>query len=464
MGNPIREEQDHYVGFQRVYLNNPQFSNIYTFMSKEYKKIEEDFTAKNTLCELTRQTVIDYFEKEKIIDSLDIKLYKDKNKILLFKKELSFDFLKNKIKEKNEKWTIKEKFIIKYLETMIIDLWINYGSKELEEKIQQECIINIDSISFKVDDLENRIKYLLQVLQKIFDSLNLEFNPVLPTLNLNFIVEFIKILESISDRYFISDSTISIRMSRGYDGKIKDLLALCDINLLNNYGMNYNIDIKFKNMSAGELELVNGFTILYTAIQIAIINKKIDSVLLLIDEPDASFHPEWARRYIYNISKILNEVDYGRMVKFQIIITTHSPFIVSDVPNNHITCINVIENNYGDFQRIVKKADFGLMSNFYDIIQNNFFITSPIGEFAKGIFDGLVNKINLLTEYNVKELEQIEAIISSIGEEMIRVKLQQLVEEKKLELMPENVRIKRIKELEIELNKLKYTQGGNPND
>ncbi|MFJ7928990.1 AAA family ATPase [Peribacillus sp. NPDC096448] len=463
-GNLIREEQDNYIGFQRMYLNNPQFSNIYTFMSKEYKIIEQSFTAKNALCELKRQTVIDYFEKEEIIESFDLKLYKDKNKILLFQNNFKFDFPKKRKKKKIEEWTTKESFTIKFLESMIIDIWVNLGREELDNKECLECISNIDSILFENDSLENRTNYLLQVLQMILDALNPKLLPERPIYNLFFIREFINILDEIDDSYFISDSSLSIRLSEGYEGRIHDLLTLCDRYVLNKYEMNYNIDIKFKNMSAGELELVNGFSNLYTAIQISMYNKEVNSVLLLLDEPDASFHPEWARRYIYNISKILNEVDYGRKLKYQILITTHSPFIVSDVPKNHITCINIIEDNSGNLQRIVKKADFGLMSNFYDIIQNDFFITSPIGEYARDIFDKIVQKINKWTEYDEQEIEQVNSIISSIGEEMIRVKLQQLLNERKLELLPEKLRNKRINELEIELNKLKYMQGEDIND
>jgi predicted ATPase len=463
-GNLIREEQDYYVGFQRMYLNNPQFSNIYTFMSKEYKIIEQSFTAKNALCELKRQTVIDYFEKEEIIKSLDLKLYKDIEKILLFQSNITFDFPQKRIKKKIEEWTTKERFIIKFLESMIVGIWVNLGRKELDNKERLECISNIDSILFKNNSFKYRTIYLLQVLKIILEILNPKLLPERPIYDLSFIEQFINILGELDDRYFISDSTLSIRLSEGYEVRINDLLTLCDRYVLNNYTMNYNIEMKYKNMSSGELELVNGFSNIYTAIQISMFNKEVNSILLLLDEPDASFHPEWARRYIYSICKMLNDVDYGRELKYQILITTHSPFIVSDVPKNHITCINIIEDNSGNQQRIVKKADFGLMSNFYDIIQSDFFITSPIGEYARSIFDKTVEKINKWTEYDEQEIEQVNSIISSIGEEVIRAKLQQLLNERKLELLPDKLRNKRISELEIELNRLKYIQGEDIND
>ncbi|MEH7596626.1 hypothetical protein V7295_29585 [Bacillus toyonensis] len=105
------------------------------------------------------------------------------------------------------------------------------------------------------------------------------------------------------------------------------------------------------------------------------------------------------------------------------------------------------------------------MGNFYDIIKNDFFITSPIGEYAKTIFKEIVEKINDLEKKSKDEIDNLKGIISSIGDEMIRIKLQQLLNDKELELLPEEERIKgRIKELEMELKKLKNKQGWESND
>ncbi|MEH7086677.1 hypothetical protein V7139_28705, partial [Neobacillus drentensis] len=76
-GNVIRKEQDTYVGFQRLYLNNPQYSNIYTFLSKGYQEIEKDFTAKNAMCVLKRQRIFESVSEEDITNTIKLKLYGD---------------------------------------------------------------------------------------------------------------------------------------------------------------------------------------------------------------------------------------------------------------------------------------------------------------------------------------------------------------------------------------------------
>lgn len=462
-GNVIEQESDSFVGFQRAYLNEPQLANIYAFMSKGYKNIEEGFTAKNSICVLKRQKLFGIFNKEDVANSITLKLYKNDNKILLFKNNFLSKFLNSGVEKKVEKWTTKEKFIIKLLESIIFDLWINVGRDELNNNTK--CIKDINSILFEEDNLENRVKYLLQVLKEIFKALDPNRLIEQVVYDRDFIEECINILTDLNENYFEDGSNLFVTLNNGYDEEVYKLLSLYDRYVGNEYQLSHFMDIKFKNMSAGELELVNGFANLYTVIHIAIHNNQIDTVLLLLDEPDAFFHPEWSRRYIYNIYQFLNTAIFGRKVKFQILITTHSPFIVSDVPKDHITCINVTQDTPGILERKVKKADFGLMSNFYDIIKNDFFIASPIGEYAKFIFEGIVKKINNLKEWDKCEVDNLKAIISSVGDEVIRTKLQQLFNEKELELLPEEERITRkIKELELELKDLKNMQGRGSND
>ncbi|OVE34302.1 hypothetical protein CCZ20_27200 [Priestia aryabhattai] len=453
-GNPIIEEQDYYVGFRRMYINKPRISNIYHFMTEGLKKTEGNFTAKNALCVLKRQE-FDYFKQDEIFKSLKLNLYQNKNKILLFQNDISFDFLENKKKRAFDRWTIKEKFIIKLLESIIIDIWVNSKIKTLLNEDQLKRINNIDSILSENDSLDTRINYLHQVL-KITDDI-LSGLPYMDgsIFSFDFIQNFTSALKKINDDYFITDRTLSIRLNDIYNEQINDLLSLYDDFVLNNHENTYTINIKFQNMSSGEIELVNGFSNLYTAIRVATHNPEINSILLLLDEPDAAFHPEWSRRYIYNIFKFLNQVDYGKEIKYQIIITTHSPFIVSDVPKEHITCINILENSLGEFKRESKKSDFGFMSNFYDIIQKDFFITSPIGEFAKDVFKETVKRIDGWTRFEEQEIEQVKGIISSIGENIIQMKLLQLLNEKRIKLLSKQDKIKRINEMEKELQILK---------
>jgi predicted ATPase len=462
LDNKIRDEQDYYVGFKRRYLNNPLYSNIYKFLCEGHKMIEENFTAENVVCEIRREEFFDLVYEEDITNKLEFNLYSDNNKVLLFKNDIFSRLLSQDNKSELDNWSVKEKYIIKFLENMILGYWINRGRSELDESEKQNCIKKIESIVYENENLNARVNYLIQVLRQIFISLNNMVSLERSEFNSDFIIDIIKILLNVKENFFISDHMLSIKTNNGFEEEIYNLLSLFDV--LNDEELFLNLKTRFKNMSVGELEFVNGFSNLYTAIQIVMQNKEIDTLLLLLDEPDASFHPEWSRRYIHNIYRFLDSVEYGKEIKYQIIITTHSPFIVSDVPKEHITCINIHEDSLGNTQRIVKKAEFGFMSNFYDIIQSDFFITSPIGEYAKHVFEKTIKRITSWNEYDENEIFLVNGIISSIGEDIIRGKLQQLMNDKKMELLPQNEKIRRINEIEQELKILKNTMDETYND
>ena len=66
-------------------------------------------------------------------------------------------------------------------------------------------------------------------------------------------------------------------------------------------------------------------------------------MIICFDEPEGTFHPEWARKYVYYLVKFLDLVNESKDLTFQIIIATHSPFIVSDIPEQNINCIKFFE-------------------------------------------------------------------------------------------------------------------------
>ncbi len=134
-----------------------------------------------------------------------------------------------------------------------------------------------------------------------------------------------------------------------------------------------NIDIMIKNRLLG----------LYVG---NINNPKIYNMLLTIDEPDLHLHPEWSRRFKFMLHKVIEKVieeakEEGKILKVQVILTTHSPFIVSDFKNNELVMLNFEENGYTSRVQETDKSFYG--ANIYDILNDSFFLESGIGEFAR---------------------------------------------------------------------------------
>ena len=246
--------------------------------------------------------------------------------------------------------------------------------------------------------------------------------------------------------------------------KIKDILSwitFCDFNV---------IEISFgDNISEGELQSISSYTDIYHAITLDDTANKI----IFLDEPDKGFHPEWIRKFINNIVSLSKESS----CKCQFIITTHSPFMLSDVPNELITKIEVDEKN--NKKRIVSKAKKSFASNYYDLIKDNFFLGSTLGGFAEEKINKIIDIIrdtenNILSKKNsddkncfaVNEMlnehdfdyDNLCALINVIDEPFIQKTLKSeldrvyklLIESDESTKIDEEIRIlkKRLKELE----------------
>lgn len=56
--------------------------------------------------------------------------------------------------------------------------------------------------------------------------------------------------------------------------------------------------------------------------------------ILLLDEPENYMYPEMCRTFIHNLNELLKQRFFGS--EFQVILSTHSPFMLSDVLANQI--------------------------------------------------------------------------------------------------------------------------------
>ena len=59
----------------------------------------------------------------------------------------------------------------------------------------------------------------------------------------------------------------------------------------------------------------------------------INKYFLLLDEVDLSFHPEWQKRTLKYLLDILGKI---KDKSFHLIFTSHSPFLLSDIPKENI--------------------------------------------------------------------------------------------------------------------------------
>ncbi len=131
-----------------------------------------------------------------------------------------------------------------------------------------------------------------------------------------------------------------------------------------------------------------------------------DDTLILLDEPDMGIHPEWNRKYINELLKLLSNF---LEKNFHIIITSHSPFILSDLPKENIIFLKDGEQLYPDIDT------FG--ANIHTLLSHGFFMENGLmGEFAKSKIEEIKKFYELVrkSEKVVNSHKKIKAIVYNI--------------------------------------------------
>lgn len=174
---------------------------------------------------------------------------------------------------------------------------------------------------------------------------------------------------------------------------------------------------KFNDLSHGEQTIFSQFLNIYY-FSLHDIEK---TFIYLMDEPDLSLHPQWQKNYLFELYNLLYKID----MTYHVLITTHSPFILSDLPKENVIFLEKGKQVY-PFEN---KQTFG--ANIHTLLSHGFFMKDGLmGEFAKE----KINEVyDFLTNSNTQsELTQNKAqsIINLIGEPVLKKELQNLYDEK----------------------------------
>lgn len=185
------------------------------------------------------------------------------------------------------------------------------------------------------------------------------------------------------------------------------------------------------------------------------IKHKYHNVNLIFDEIELYYHPELQRNFINDLlSSIKNcNLDPENGVKsLNCVLITHSPFILSDIPNQNVLSLST-ENNEVEVQQT-----FG--ANIHDLLIDNFFMSSTIGEYAQSKIKEIVDFYyevkssdfedkELKEEYKSKR-QRFHYIVDVLGDEVIKSILKNHVDYIEFHLGVDNQK-DRIKELEEEI-------------
>lgn len=186
-------------------------------------------------------------------------------------------------------------------------------------------------------------------------------------------------------------------------------------------------------------------------------------LLLLIDEAELALHPQWQKEFIYHFTDFIKERFSGH--KVQVILTSHSPFILSDLPPN---CVVLLKKGNGKPEVVDnldnKNETFG--ANIHELFTDSFFLQNGLmGEFSRRKIEELINEIkqennNSITREIFENKYRTRADI--IGEQFLKAKILELIASKADFVTVELIIERRTKELDI-LNQIRKQKADDQN-
>ena len=196
-------------------------------------------------------------------------------------------------------------------------------------------------------------------------------------------------------------------------------------------------EFPIESMSAGERQLYYIIsTLVYHILNIKSVKEervRYNNIAIVLDEVELGFHPEYQRKFICFLIETVERLKLSKNLGIHFLITTHSPFMLSDLRKSNILYIE-------DGKKIDKEDmlnPFG--ANINDILAQSFFLRNGfVGEFAckkiLSLLDWLEGEENTNEEWNMVKAEEI---VKSVGEPIIQNHLQNMVERKKEQLINE---------------------------
>lgn len=264
----------------------------------------------------------------------------------------------------------------------------------------------------------------------LFDKIKIETEEMKEFLNL--LVDFLNNLEQFINNYEIkeySDSMETRIVEIGYGEKNFDNRKEFEKLYLDYEELEKNaIDLKcygfrviddfYYNMSTGEINILK----VMSYVKWLQMNPSQGTCQLVVDELESGMHLEWSRTLINFLVNYINEINRIGGMNFQLIFTTHSPYMLSDIkPGNVIMLEKNQETGYSEGK--VLQNTFA--KNIQEIMKENL-IDNIYGNFALAKINSMISRLN----GEEGDEEELLKEIHLISEPILRNKLLEMYDKK----------------------------------
>lgn len=189
--------------------------------------------------------------------------------------------------------------------------------------------------------------------------------------------------------------------------------------------------IPIEQMSAGERQYLYTFsTYIYHVLNLLSIQEshrvRYRNINLILDEVEICFHPEFQRRFVNELLGYIKRLFMNRNASFNILIATHSPFILSDIPQSNIL---YLEDGKMVMPEGIKNP---FAANICDILYQSFFLKQGfVGEYARKKIKHIIERLLPGGHFHDDSKVEYHLLMELIGDPFLKMQLQQLYEDRR---------------------------------
>ena len=417
--NPYRD--DGFINCKNeLELSKDRLATLFIYSKQENKKLFDPYSFYNMTFRpkencLTKKYNLIYSRFN--TKNPDHKAEKDDDVLYLLDDKI-INILKQQFNFSNSGSYLKKNGIC-YLILKIIDITLKYSNYVKYAGVIYFNITELIIIDDKLfDELLNKIKkdntHITKKIRRVVNFLRLDdskFNNEHTFSWNDYTAEISKFYEKSS----LSEGNKNLTNKNPFmDGKVDSFKSPLDIdNYLPPPIFDYKLilekeskkeHINYNSLSSGELQLLQTLSVHAYHIENVLSvhgndRSKYRCLNLVFDEIEMCFHPEYQRQFVQRLINMLTTISHNQAsnkdeIFFNIIIITHSPFILSDVPKEKIL---FMENG----TQVSKKLNT-FAGNIGEMMYESFFLESTIGEFAENKIKKLIKEKK--DENNIREM------------------------------------------------------------
>lgn len=168
--------------------------------------------------------------------------------------------------------------------------------------------------------------------------------------------------------------------------------------------------LHYRQLSDGEHQFLQVFG--------SLILMDTSDALFLLDEPETHFNPDWRSKFIFNLNKSFSEKK-AKSRNQEILITTHSPYIISDCKKENVY---IFQSNRNGYVKQPFQPSINTFGTSVDILTSLIFGKSDsISELSKNKIEEIL-KMPLTTLKNVKAAKEASRLLGESIEKVLLFK------------------------------------------